>query len=439
MSVTERNSDGSVDAVPGTGDAAEGTPGERPLVGLRVLDFSHAAAGPFLTMYLADLGAEVIKVEKPGRGDGARHMGMPVLGRLESEYHLALNRNKKDVLIDLQKPEGVEAARRLAAKSDVVVQNFRPGVMDRLGLGFADLAPLRPNLVYCSISAFGPTGPWGGRPANDIIVQSISGLMAVTGEPDGGPVRIGAPITDFATGMFGLAGVLAAMYSRDSYPEGQHIEVSMLDAANALLGSYVPSIVSGLRKSIPRVGRGHAQIVPYQAFKCADDDYVMVGAFTNSFWARLCEAVGRPEWVEDPRFLVNADRLTNRAVLVPQLEELFALKPRAEWIEILGKYDIPSSPVLELQDALVSEQSVHNHNVQRIETPLGEIGVAKSPIESGQWEACRYDPPPPMGVDTDEVLEHVGGYSSDELNALAENGVIAQGTWEEAGPSRIPQ
>jgi crotonobetainyl-CoA:carnitine CoA-transferase CaiB-like acyl-CoA transferase len=439
MSVKDQSGEDPVDTVAGVDDPTEATRGERPLVGLRVLDFSHAAAGPFLTMYLADLGAEVIKIEKPGRGDGARHMSVPILGPLESEYHLALNRNKKDVLIDLQQPAGVEAARRLAAQSDVVVQNFRPGVMDRLGLGFSDLAAVRPNLVYCSISAFGPTGPWGGRPANDIIVQSISGLMGITGEPDGGPVRIGAPITDFSTGLFGLSAVLAALFGRDKYPEGQHVEVSMLDSAIAIAGNYVPSLVVGLRKSIPRVGRAHASIVPYQAFRCSDDEYVMVGAFTNSFWQRLCEAVGRPEWIDDPRFLVNADRLKNRSILVPELEALFAQKSREEWIEILGRYDIPCSPVLELQDALVSEQAVHNRVVQRIDTPLGEIGVVKSPIESQQWEACRYDPAAPMGLDTDEVLEQVAGYSPDELDALAEDVVIARGSWEEAGPSRIPQ
>ena len=284
----------------------------RPLDGIRVLDFSHAAAAPFATMFLGDLGAQIIKIEKPKQGDGSRSMGvpMPAMGPKDSDYYISLNRNKKGLVIDLAQPEGAGLARDLAAKCDVVVENFRPGVMARLGLAFEDLAKVRPGLIYCSISAFGATGPWSQRPANDIIVQSVSGLMGITGEVRGGPVRIGAPICDFSSGLFGLSGILAALFARDRFPEGQHIEVAMLDASLNMMCNYIPSVAT-LGAKVERLGRGHAQIVPYQAFMCADGEYVMVGAFTREFWWNLCRALGRQHWIEDPRFATNSARLRN--------------------------------------------------------------------------------------------------------------------------------
>ncbi|MDE3074050.1 MAG: CoA transferase [Chloroflexota bacterium] len=399
-------------------------PGGLPLAGVRVLDFSHAAAGPYATMYLADMGAEVIKVEKPGRGDGARYMGEPMLGPTDSDYYLSLNRNKKSALIDLSTEAGVDLAKQLAAQSDVVAQNFRPGVMDRLGLGFETLRHLRPGLIYCSISAFGPTGPWKDRPANDIIMQSISGLMGITGEVDGGPVRIGAPISDYATGLYALAGILAALYARADHPEGQHVEVAMLDAALAMMCNYIPS-VSTLGKKITRVGRGHAQIVPYQGFLCSDGEYVMVGAFTQGFWRRLCHAVGHDEWIEDPRFLTNAARLQNRQALMADLERIFLTKTRAEWVRILEEADVPNSPVLELHDAIKSEQALHNRIVHRLEDGGRPVDVVRSPIQVEQWPGSAERTAPAMGRDTREVLRDVLKMDEQTVAALREAGVIA--------------
>lgn len=394
-----------------------------PLDGLRVLDFSHAAAGPFATMFLADLGAEVVKVEKPGRGDGARYMGEPMLGPIESDYYLALNRNKKSVLIDLSTEDGRGLATDLARTCDVVVQNFRPGVLDRHRLGYEHLRKVREGLVYCSISAFGQTGPWRDRPANDIIMQSVSGLMGITGEVGGGPVRIGAPISDYATGLFALSGILAALHRRDSLPEGQHVEVAMLDASMAMMANYIPSVAT-LGKTIPRLGRGHAQIVPYQAFLCSDGQYVMVGAFTNGFWRRLCDAVGRPEWKDDPRFTSNADRLAHRDILMSTLEEIFRGRPRAEWLEVLEEADVPNSPVLELSDAITSEQAVHNRIVQRIEGV--ELDVIKLPVESDRWAPGPATVPPVMGEHTDEVLGTLLGLDRERIDALVDAGVVAR-------------
>jgi crotonobetainyl-CoA:carnitine CoA-transferase CaiB-like acyl-CoA transferase len=396
-----------------------------PLDGLRVLDFSHAAAGPFTTMFLGDMGAEVFKVEKPGRGDGSRYMGEPMQGPLESDYYLALNRNKKSVLLDLHTDDGRALARDLATRCDIVVQNFRPGVLDRLGLGYDDLRAVREKLIYCSISAFGSSGPWRDRPANDIIMQSVSGMMGITGEVDGGPVRIGAPVSDYSTGLFALSAILVSLHNRDRHPEGQHVEVAMLDASVAMMSNYIPSVAM-LDTKIPRLGRGHAQIVPYQAFLCSDGQYVMVGAFTQGFWRRLADAVGHSEWTADPRYESNAARLTHRDELLGALEDIFARRTRAEWLAVLDKADVPNSPVLELHDALQSEQAVHNGIVRHIDAGERSLDAIKLPIESDAWQPGKASPPPVMGEHTDEVLGKVLGLTRERIDELAGAGVVAR-------------
>jgi crotonobetainyl-CoA:carnitine CoA-transferase CaiB-like acyl-CoA transferase len=402
-----------------------------PLDGLRVLDFSHAAAGPFATMFLADMGAEVLKVEKPGRGDGARYMGEPLLGPVDSDYYLALNRNKKSVLVDLSTEVGRSIARDLVPQCDVVVQNFRPGVMERLTLGYEDVRSLRTGLVYCSISAFGSSGPWRGRPANDIIMQSVSGLMGITGEAGGGPVRIGAPISDFATGLFALSGILAALYQRESHPGGQHVEVAMLDASIAMMSNYIPAVAT-LGKQVPRLGRGHAQIVPYQAFLCADGHYVMVGAFTQGFWRSLCAALQRPEWIDDPRYATNASRIAHRDELLAQLETIFAERTREEWLTLLEEADVPNSPVLELDEAIVSEQARHNGTVQPIDDGERHVDVIKLPIGSDRWRPSSATMPPVMGEHTDEVLSKLLGLDREAVDDLVATGVVGRPVEEES-------
>ena len=397
----------------------------RPLAGVRVLDFTHAAAGPFASMFLGDLGAEVIKIEKPRRGDGSRSMGvpMPMLGPKDSDYYVSLNRNKKGIVLDLSAPEGADLARRLAAQCDVVIENFRPQVMSRLGLAFEDLRKLREGLVYCSISAFGSSGPWSKRPANDIIMQSVSGLMGITGEVGGGPVRIGAPISDYASGLFGLSGVLAALFARARFPEGQHIEVAMLDASLSMMCNYIPSVAT-LGHKVERLGRGHAQIVPYQAFMAGDGEYVMVGAFTREFWWNLCRALDREEWIKDERFATNPARLANRAILIPELERIFASRPRAEWLEVLDAADVPNSPVLELHDAVHTEQVRHNQSVRSVDHGGHSVQMANCPIRAAQWKDESARPAPRLGADTDDVLQSLLGLKNDEVAALTQRKVI---------------
>lgn len=401
-----------------------------PLEGLRVLDFTHAAAGPFTTMFLADMGAEVIKVEKPRHGDGSRSMGrpMPDFPRRNSDYYLSLNRNKRGIVLDLADERGAEIARELAAISDVVIQNFRPGVMERLGLGFEDLRAVAPGLVYCSISAFGDEGPWARRPANDIIMQSVSGLMGVTGEQGGGPVRIGAPVSDYSTGLFALSGVLAALYARADNPAGQHVKISMLEASMNLMCNYIPS-VAGLGARVPRLGRAHAQIVPYQAFECADGEYVMVGAFTRNFWQNLARALGHEDWLEDPRFATNSARLDHREELIGALEKIFAEHDREHWLAVLDEADVPASPVLELDEVVVSEPV---ETVGSIRTTRGdgrEAKVVRSPISVAEWGAAEERIAPDIGRDTEEVLTEL-------LGPEAAGDALAQGGAAEAEAGR---
>jgi crotonobetainyl-CoA:carnitine CoA-transferase CaiB-like acyl-CoA transferase len=396
-----------------------------PLAGLRVLDFSHAAAAPFATMFLADMGAEVIKIEKPRGGDGTRTMGVPIpaLGPKQTDYYVSLNRSKRSIVLDLGADEGCALARRMVERCDIVCENFRPGVMDRLGLGFETLRKLRPGLVYASISAFGPDGPWADRPANDIILQSVSGLMGITGEVGGGPVRIGAPIADFSSGLFMLSGVLAALHARERHPEGQHVQVAMLEAAFNMMANYIPGVAT-LGQVVPRVGRGHAQIVPYQAFACADGKYVMVGAFTRGFWENLCRALDREHWITDARFSSNPQRLANRELLVGELQVIFNGRPSAEWIEILSRADVPTSPVMELHDAIRSEQAQHNASLRTLGEGGGQYEVARSPIRVQAWGEREADAAPRMGDQTQAVLQEVLGLSEQAVAELAARGVV---------------
>ncbi|MBB5158916.1 CaiB/BaiF CoA transferase family protein [Saccharopolyspora phatthalungensis] len=407
------------------------TAATRPLAGYRVLDFTHAAAGPYATMWLADLGAEIVKIEKPGRGDGARYMGEPMHGPKHSDYFVALNPDKRSVSINLHTPEGVALARELAAHCDLVIQNFRPGVLDKLGLGFEDLRALRTGLVYCSISAFGAASSWRGRPANDIIMQGVTGLMDITGEPEGDPVRVGVPISDYATGLFGLSGVLAALLVRDAHPDGQHIEVSMFDSTLALMANYIPGVLD-LGTPVPRLGRGHPQIVPYQAFRCADDRYVIVGAFTAAFWRRLAAALGHPEWIDDPRFATNTARVENRDVLVPMIEKILAGRTRDDWCAVLETNDVPCTPVNSVQEALDSLQARESATTIEVrdEAQTRSGHVAANPIRSAAWPDARHHTSPHIGEHTEQVLADLLGKTPQDIDALVEAGVVGR---EETG------
>ncbi|GAA1840072.1 CaiB/BaiF CoA-transferase family protein [Pseudonocardia ailaonensis] len=417
----------TVSAPTGAGPTGTAPDRSRPLTGYRVLDFTHAAAGPYATMWLADLGAEIVKIEKPGRGDGARYMGEPMHGPKHSDYFVALNADKQSVSLNLHTPEGVALARELVAHCDIVVQNFRPGVMDKLGLGFADLAPLREGLVYCSLSAFGAESSWRGRPANDIIMQGVTGMMDITGEPEGDPVRVGVPISDFSTGLFGLSGVLAALLARPAHPEGQHVEVSMFDATLALMANYIPS-VQDLGKPVPRMGRGHPQIVPYQAFRCGDGGYVIIGAFTSAFWRRLAAALDHEEWITDERFATNAARMENRHVLVPLIEDILAGDTRDAWCAVLETADVPHTPVHTVPEALASVQAQESGTTIEVHDPARTRSghVAANPVRSKAWPTREHTTSPHIGEHTARVLTGLLGKSEQDVDALVEAGVVGR-------------
>jgi crotonobetainyl-CoA:carnitine CoA-transferase CaiB-like acyl-CoA transferase len=377
-----------------------------PLAGVRVLDFTHALAGPIATMYLGDLGAEVIKIEHPTRGDGTRHMGRPMSQDGRTDYFLSLNRNKRSVGLHLKEARDLEAVRELVATCDVLVHNFRPGVMERLGLGYDDLTAIRPDLVYLAISGFGETGPLAHRGANDITLQAMGGLMSTTGELGGAPLRLGVSVVDISTGLYAVSGVLAALFHRAMTGEGQRVHVSMLKSSISLLANYVPAVL-GAGDEISTSGRGHAQLVPYQSFEAADGGFVIVGAFTQAFWQRYCVAIGRPELADDLRYATNALRLEHRDQLVPVLEEVMRTRPRDEWLAVLEEADVPCAPVLSVGETLRLPQTTATQGVVEVVEGDESVWMAGLPIELSRTPGDPHGFPPLLGADTEAVLAEI--------------------------------
>ncbi len=397
--------------------------GPLPFDGIRVVDLSHAGAGPFATMQLADLGAEVIKIERPKTGDGSRYFGRRLGPEGASDYFLALNRNKSSVAIDFSRPEGAQVVRDLIAGADVVIENFRPGVLARQGLDFDSVSAGNPGLVYCSISAFGSTGPWAGKGGNDITIQGLSGLMAGTGTRDGGPTKVGSPICDLTAGLYAAFAIAAALNAREAVGTAQYVEVPMLDAAVSLMASFVPSVAAGAEPPTPE-GTGHAQIVPYQAFLCADDRYLIVGAFSNHFWRSLCRVVERPDLLERDDFRSNESRVAHRDELVPMLELAFATRSRDEWLKRLEEAAIPCSPVLDISEAIVSEQAVHNRILRWIGDGDRKVGVTAQPVHSEQWGQLVDAVPPKLGEHTRTILSKRLAMSDADIDGYVVNGVL---------------
>jgi crotonobetainyl-CoA:carnitine CoA-transferase CaiB-like acyl-CoA transferase len=393
-----------------------------PLGHLRVLDLTQFLSGPYATQILGDLGAEVIKVEGPD-GDMTRVLPPHFVGG-QSAYYLSINRNKRSLAIDLKSTAGVRLVRELALKCDVVVENFRPGVLARLGLSYGDLSKVKPALIWCSISGFGQDGPYRDRPAYDMIVQAMSGGMSLTGEPDGHPVRSGIPIGDLAAGMYGAIGVLAAHAEAVRTGRGKVIDVAMLDCQVAMLcyqAAYC--LVSG--KAPGRQGRGHDSIPTYRAFTCGDGLEVAITANTERMWQNLCGVIGRPELATDERFTLNERRYANRTALWALLEEAFRRKPAAEWVEALLEAHIPAAVVNTLDRSLADPQVRHRDMVLELAGPAGEtLRVAGNPIKFGGGEAPAHRYPPALGTDNADVLSELLGIPPDEIAQLARDGVI---------------
>lgn len=373
-----------------------------PLSGCRVLDLSRVLAGPLATQILGDLGADVVKIERPGQGDDTRHWGPPFVGT-DAAYYLSLNRNKRSVTVDLRSTEGVDAIVRLAAGSDVVIENFRPGLMAELGLPLEDLRRRSPGLVTCSLSAFDEEAPEAARrPGYDIIVQALSGLMSVTGEPGGQPVKAGVALLDVITGLQAAIGILAALHERSRTGLGRHVSVSLFDASVAAMVNQAANHLLGGVVAGP-MGTAHPNICPYQAFHAADRPFI-VAAANDRLFRRTCEVVGHAEWADDPRFVTNEERVRHRAELIPLLTGSFAARTATEWIDALEAAAVPCAPIRSMDEVFSSPEGA------ALVEPVGDpqrnttLRLVRNPIRfDGQVLDTRL-PPPVLGEHTDEIL-----------------------------------
>lgn len=380
------------------------TPNIQPLSGIRVLDMSRVLAGPYCAMMLGDLGADVIKVESP-EGDDTRRWGPPYQGG-ESAYYLSCNRNKRSVVLDFDTEEGRNTARRLASRSQVLVENFRLGTMERWGLGYEELSRDNPGLVYCSISGYGRTGPLSHLPGYDFVMQGVGGVMSFTGEPEGPPEKVGVAIVDLTAGMFALSAILAALRVRDLTGMGQRIDISLLDSHLAWLANVGSNyLVSG--EVPPRYGNAHPNIVPYQAF-ATRDGWLVLAVGNDRQWTRLCEALSRPDMAADPRFAGNSGRVENRSVLVPLLQGIFTGRGTAEWLSVLEAADVPAGPVNNVAQALNHPHVAAREMVREVPHPgIGPVRMVASPLRLSSTPTMIRRHPPMLGEHTDEVLEEL--------------------------------
>ena len=392
-----------------------------PLDGIRVVDLSRVVSGPYCTMTLADMGADVIKIEEPGRGDESRAFGPPFLGG-ESPYFLSINRNKRSCTVNLKCDDGRAILHRLVARADVLVQNFRPGAVERLGLDYDSLAPRNPRLVYCSISGFGDTGPDAARPGYDLIVQGESGLMDLTGEPDGPPTRIGTSIADLTTGLMAAQGILLALYARQTTGRGQHVRVAMLDAVVSLL-TYNTGNYFATGEAPTRRGNDHPSVAPYQTLRAADG-WINLGIANDALWRRYCDALERPDLRDDPRFATAPERVRHRADLIPIIEAWTGGRTVAEWMEVLGAAGVPCGRIRNVAEVCTNPQLTERGKV--VERPHPTAGAVKTigqPIELDDTPAQIRTAPPLLGEHTDDVLREAG-YADEAIRAFRERGAV---------------
>src|SRR5579884_868913 len=402
------------------------------LAGVSVLDFSRAVAGPFCTMLLGDYGADVVKVERPGVGDDTRQWGPPFVDG-ESAYFLALNRNKRSLAVDLQTEAGRALVRALAERADVVVENFRPGTMERLGLGYTTLAARNPRLVYCSISGYGRTGPRRDQAGYDVMVSGLGGLLSITGYPDGPPAKVGVPVLDMATGLAAHGAICAALYARERTGRGRRVDLSLFATQIALLLNAASNyLLCG--DVMGRWGTAHPSIVPYQGF-AARDGYFLIGAANDRLFRRLCAVLGHPEWADDPRFATNGDRVRHREVLLPAIEAITRERTVAEWLAALEAAGIPAAPINTVDRALEDPQVAALGLVRTVAHPtLGPIRLTAPFVQfDGEAPAIRR-PPPRLGEHTAAVLEEWLGLDAATIAQLRAAGVVAEPA-PEARPS----
>jgi crotonobetainyl-CoA:carnitine CoA-transferase CaiB-like acyl-CoA transferase len=399
-----------------------GTPNAAgPLAGLRVLDLTRALSGPFATMILGDLGADVIKVEDIWHGDDTRRWGPPFQGD-DAAYFLSVNRNKRGLSVNMKAPAGRDIVQRLAAASDILVENFRPGTAARLGVGYAELARDNPGLIYASISGYGQTGPSADLPGYDAVAQAVSGIMSVTGEPDGEPVRSGTSSADVGAGMWAVIGILAALHARETSGQGQLVDISLVDGQIAWL-TYVAGKYFATGVTPGRHGSAHESLTPYQVFPTADAP-LMVAVGSDGLWRRFTSATGLDELADDPRYATNPDRVRNRDTLIPLITETLAVKGCAEWTDLLNAAGVPAGPVNTVPAALAQPQVAAREMVVEVEHPVaGTLKMLGSPLKLSAQPPSIRRPPPVLGEHTDEILAEAG-YTAAQVAELREAGVV---------------
>lgn len=399
---------------------------------IRVLDLSRVLAGPWGSQILADLGADVIKVERPGKGDDTRAWGPPFVKATDGSdttdgaYFMAANRGKRSITVDLQTPEGQDIIRKLAAKADVVLENYKVGTLDRFGLGYNDLVKINPSLIYCSVTGFGQTGPRASQPAYDFLIQAMGGLMSVTGErddrPGGGPQKVGIPIVDLVTGVYAAVAILAAIVGRNETGRGEYIDLSMLDVQTGLLANQAMNyLFSG--KTPKRTGTAHPNIQPQRIFDCADGQIIIVVGNDLQFKA-FCDVMGHPELNDDPRFATNGERVKNQHILDPILDETLASHPRQYWLDRLEESGIPAGPINSVPEAFDEPQVVHREMLRQYDHPVyGRVPQVMTPLRYKDTPSRSDLPPPALGQHTATVLADLG-FSDDDIEQLKARAVI---------------
>ncbi|MDG6928608.1 MAG: CoA transferase [Nitrososphaerota archaeon] len=395
---------------------------DRPfLQGVKVLDFSRALAGPFCTMMLADLGADVVKVEPPPGGDEARSWGPPFVNG-ESTYFMSVNRNKRSIVLDLRKEEAREVARKLMSRSDVLVENFRAGTTKKLGIDYQSARAVNPEMIYCSISGFGQTGPYSGRAGYDIIAFALSGMMSITGEEGRPPVKMGVPVADIGAGMYASFAISSALYRRQATGLGEYIDVSLLEGQISWL-TYQAGYYFATGKDPERMGSAHLTIAPYQAFR-SSDDYFIVAAGNDEHWRKLCDAIGAGEMRDDPRFATNPDRVRNREELEKGLSAIFARDRAANWVGRISAAGVPSCVINPLSSVFSDPQVESRGVVMDVRHPkAGATKQLNLPYRFDNYRFSVRSPPPALGADTDDVLRGIG-YSAEEVGRLKGAGAV---------------
>lgn len=392
------------------------------LKGIRIIDLSQLAAGPLCSMMLADMGAEVIKIEIPDRGDSLRYWGTPYVGK-DSVYFLGLNRNKKSVTLNLKKQKGKEVLFKMLRTADVLIENFRPGTMERLGLGYETVMSINPRIIYCQISGYGQNGPYREYGGYDLIAQGESGLMMVTGEEDGPPTKMGVAVVDYGAGMNAAYGVAVALLTREKTGKGQMIDVALFDTAVYWMTFYQIGSYLATGKPHKRLRTGHPLTTPYEAYKTRDI-FITIGCSSDKHWKKFCEVIGRKKLTDDPMFETNLKRVENRAKLSSILSEVFVKKKGDEWLQLFRKAGIPCGPVNTIDNVVSDIQVLHREMLVEIDHPVaGKIKVPGIPVKLSETPGTIRLPPPILGQHTEEILKKMG-YSTIDIKELKSDNVI---------------